>query len=68
LEFLALVVPADDGELVADLNAVAAEFEAAEKGGGLKLFRRLQRVGGSELQAVVCDQRRGVGLCGQVVT
>ena len=62
-----MVVPADDGELVADLKAVAAELEAAEKRCRLKLFRRPQRIGGGELQAVVGDQRHGVCLCGQVV-
>ena len=63
LELLAPVLPADDGELVAGLEAVAAEFEAAEEGGGLKLSCRREGIFGGEVVAVVGDQGGGVGLC-----
>ena len=66
LEFLAPVLPADDGELVAGLQAVAGELEGAEEGDGLKLSCGREGIFGGEVVAVVRDQCGGVGLCRQV--
>ena len=63
LEFLAPVLPADDGELVAGLESVVGEFEAAEEGGGLELSCGREGIFGGEVVAVVGDECGGVGLC-----
>jgi hypothetical protein len=63
----AAFAPLNGGEVMPDLEAVRAEFEAAEERGRAETTRDGERVGGFELETALGDEAGCVGLGGDVV-